>query len=162
MMSDIAAADPGLLRTVCGHWTTGVAVVTGHDAEGRRLGMAVNSFTSVSLDPPLVLFCPALTSTTWQAIRGLGRFAVHFLAGDQADVAQSFARTGGDKFSGVPTRTVSDGLPALDGAAARLVCTTESTIPAGDHEIVVGRVQAMECDPAKDLLLFQRGRMVMR
>ena len=155
-----SAVEAGVLREVCGHWTTGIAVVTGRNSEDTLHGMAVNSFTSVSLDPPLILFCPALTSSTWAAIRDSGRFAVHVLAEDQKDIAYSFARTGGDKFVGVPLTQTDDGLPAIDGVAARLVCNTESILPAGDHDIVVGRVVSAQHGTPRASLLFHRGRII--
>ncbi|SFN29807.1 NADH-FMN oxidoreductase RutF, flavin reductase (DIM6/NTAB) family [Pseudonocardia ammonioxydans] len=150
--------DPAVLRQVCGHWATGVAVVTATAADGTPLGMAVNSFTSLSLDPPLILFCPALTSTTWPGIRATGRFAVDILATQHSALARSFARSGGDKFAGVTLRPTDDGLPAIDGAAARLVCDINTVHPGGDHEIVVGRVLHAEHSDGSEPLLFHRGR----
>lgn len=152
-----AAVTPELFREVCGRWVTGVAIVTGTGVEGERLGMAVNSFTSLSLDPPLVLFCPALSSSTWPAIRSSGRFAVNVLAGHQGELARSFARSGIDKFGDVELRETEDGLPALSGAVARLVCVIADVHPGGDHEIVVGRVQSAECFESDGPLLFHRG-----
>ena len=151
----IIAADT--LRNVCGQWATGVAIVTGQGPDGAPLGMAVNSFTSLSLDPPLVLFCPALTSTTWPGIRATGRFAVNILAAAQSELARSFARSGGPKFDDVELDPVPDGLPALRGSIARLLCDIEEVHPGGDHEIVVGRVihTSQTEDPP---LLFHRGQ----
>jgi flavin reductase (DIM6/NTAB) family NADH-FMN oxidoreductase RutF len=157
-MTVASGVEPEVLRQVCGHWVTGVAVVAGTDRHGVPLGMAVNSFTSLSLDPPLILFCPALTSSTWPGIRETGRFAVNILAAEQSSLARTFARSGGDKFADVALRTTDDGLPALDGAAARLVCEIEAVHPGGDHEIVVGRVvRAEQCDGLNPLV-FHRGR----
>lgn len=152
--------DPGTLRAVCGQWATGVAVVSGTGADGRPLGMAVNSFTSVSLDPPLVLFCPARSSTTWPELREGRRFAIDILAREQAELARSFARSGGDKFAGTALRECPDGLPALAGAVARLVCELEAVHPAGDHEIALGRVLRAEQTDDIAPLLFHRGRTV--
>ncbi|WP_224404053.1 flavin reductase family protein [Pseudonocardia sp. ICBG1034] len=154
----MTTVEPDVLRRVCGHWATGVAVVTGRAADGAPLGMAVNSFTSLSLDPPLVLFCPALASSTWPGIRAAGRFAVDVLATRHAALAGVFARSGGDKFAGVPLRETADGLPAIEGAVARLVCSVDAVHPGGDHEIVVGRVQHAEHEDDLDPLLFHRGR----
>lgn len=147
---------PEILREVCGRWVTGVAVITGTAADGTQLGMAVNSFTSLSLDPPLVLFCPGLNSRSWPGIRASGRFAVHILSETQPRLARSFARSGGNKFVDVPLRRTADGLPALDGVVARLLCDVERIHPGGDHEIVVGRVLAVDQAERKPLL-FHRG-----
>ncbi|QIX54020.1 flavin reductase family protein (plasmid) [Rhodococcus sp. DMU1] len=142
---------------MCGRWATGVAVVTGRDASGAPLGMAVNSFTSLSLTPPLVLFCPALSSSTWPGIRTSGRFAVNILGAEQETLAAAFSRSGGPKFDGVELESLPDGLPALRGAIARLVCDIEAVHPGGDHEIVVGRVIHTQQDEHPPLL-FYRGR----
>ncbi|NIY69443.1 flavin reductase family protein [Streptomyces malaysiensis] len=157
MTSTQPDVSPAVLREVCGRWATGVAIVTGNGIDGMPLGMAVNSFTSVSLDPPLVLFCSALTSSTWPRIKQGSRFAVNILAESQSDLARSFARSGGDKFAGVALRSAPDGLPALAGAIARLVCRIEDVHPGGDHEVVVGRVLATELFDG-DPLLFHRGK----
>nr|WP_271209073.1 flavin reductase family protein [Rhodococcus wratislaviensis]GLK33528.1 monooxygenase [Rhodococcus wratislaviensis] len=146
-----------VLRDVCGRWATGVAVVTGCDASGAPLGMAVNSFTSLSLTPPQVLFCPALSSSTWPGIRLSGRFAVNILGAEQGALAAAFSRSGGPKFDGVELDSLPDGLPALRGAIARLVCDIEAVHPGGDHEIVVGRVTHALQDE-RPPLLFYRGR----
>ncbi|MHA7223959.1 flavin reductase family protein [Arthrobacter sp. RHLT1-20] len=148
--------SPQELRQVCGEWATGVAVVTSVDPQGKPVGMAVNSFTSVSLDPPLVLFCPAKGSSTWSSIREAGSFAVNILGAHQTDVMRSFARSGADKFVDVPYSAGRGDVPLLDGVAAYLLCTTESVHEAGDHEIVVGRVvdtRRSQVDP----LVFHRG-----
>lgn len=158
-MTSIDALQPALLRRVCGQWATGVAVVLGSAGDGRLLGMAVNSFSSVSLDPPLILFCPALSSTTWPEIRATGRFAVEFLAADQDDLARRFAGSGENRFAGVALRRTDDGLPAIAGAVARLVSEIHAVHPAGDHEIVVGRVRSAEYADDARPLLFHRGRM---
>ncbi|AFR50937.1 flavin reductase-like, FMN-binding protein [Gordonia sp. KTR9] len=142
---------------MCGRWATGVAVVTGRDTDGSPLGMAVNSFTSLSLTPPLILFCPGLSSSTWPGIRATGRFAVNILGAEQAALAGAFARSGGPKFDGVELDSLPDGLPALRGAIARLVCDIEEIHPGGDHEIVVGRVTHTVQDE-RPPLLFYRGR----
>lgn len=146
---------PEVLREVCGRWITGVAVVTGTALDGAPLGMAVNSFTSLSLDPPLVLFCPALSSSTWPRIHDSGRFAVNILSDAQAHLARSFARSGGDKFVDARLRPTDDELPALDGAVARLVCDVEQVHPGGDHAIVVGRVLAVDQTESRPLLFHQ-------
>lgn len=150
---------PEALRDVCGRWVTGIAVITGATADGAQFGMAVNSFTSLSLDPPLVLFCPGLNSRSWPGIKAGGRFAVHILSESQTLLARSFARSGDNKFADVPLRRTADGLPALDGVVARLLCDLEQVHPGGDHEIAVGRVLGVEQAELKPLL-FHRGEML--
>ncbi|MEV8615484.1 flavin reductase family protein [Amycolatopsis sp. NPDC051373] len=116
MASGVVGADE--LRRTRGAWPTGVAVVTSGGPGSAPVGLAVNSFTSLSLDPPPVLFCAGLSSTTWLHIRSAGRFLVQMLAADQHDVARVFARSGGDKFSGLAWHR-RDGLPELDGSRRR-------------------------------------------
>jgi 3-hydroxy-9,10-secoandrosta-1,3,5(10)-triene-9,17-dione monooxygenase reductase component len=140
-MSRIVAPED--LRRTCAAWPTGIAVVTGADRDGGPVGLAVNSFASLSLAPPLVLFCAALTSTTWPHIRDSGRFAVNVLAADQQQVARVFAKSGGDKFAGLAWRH-RDGLPELHGIAAVLRCSLAAVHPGGDHEIAVGRVESVD------------------
>ncbi|MFI5610298.1 flavin reductase family protein [Amycolatopsis sp. NPDC051903] len=148
------------LRRTCGAWPTGVAVVTSVGADGAPVGLAVNSFTSLSLDPPLVLFCAALSSTTWPHIRATGRFLVQMLAADQRTAAQVFARSGGDKFAGLAWHWL-DGLPALDGTSAVLKCSLEGVQPGGDHEIAVGRVEAAEAFGRRPLVFHDGGLHVL-
>lgn len=131
------------LRRTCSAWPTGVTVITSYGTEGQPFGLAVNSFTSLSLDPPLVLFCPANTSSTWPHIARSGRFVVNVLSDHQSGLARRFARSGIDKFAQTAWSEVS-GLPRLEGTSATLVCSIEQIHPGGDHEIVVGRVELVE------------------
>jgi 3-hydroxy-9,10-secoandrosta-1,3,5(10)-triene-9,17-dione monooxygenase reductase component len=158
MPSASALVRPEDLRRTCAAWPTGIAVVTSVDSDGGPVGLAVNSFTSLSLDPPLVLFCAALTSTTWPHIRGTGRFAVNVLAADQHAVAGAFARSGGDKFASLDWEH-RDGLPELTGIAAVLRCSLAVVHPGGDHEIAIGRVEAVEVHGRKPLV-FHEGTML--
>jgi len=153
-----ALVPPEDLRRTCAAWPTGIAVVTSTSSGGEPVGLAVNSFTSLSLDPPLVLFCAALTSTTWPHIRDAGRFAVNVLAADQHQVAQAFARSGGDKFADLDWAD-RDGLPELTGIAAGLRCSLATVHPGGDHEIAVGRVEAVDSRGHKPLV-FHEGAML--
>jgi 3-hydroxy-9,10-secoandrosta-1,3,5(10)-triene-9,17-dione monooxygenase reductase component len=160
MNTSTMAIAPDALRRVCSYWTTGIAVITGNASDGSPRGLSINSFTSLSLDPPLILFAPAASSTTWPDIKATGRFAVNILSADQAGLAQSFARSGGDKFSDVSLLVTDDGVPYLAGAVAWLVCEVEMVYPGGDHDIVVGRVlRAQQVEEAMPLL-FYRGRTV--
>ncbi|MET9610355.1 flavin reductase family protein [Streptomyces sp. NPDC006512] len=138
-----APVPPGAdLKAVLSSFCTGVAVITACGSDGRPAGMAVQSFSSVSLDPPLVCFCPARTSATWPRIRAAGAFAVNILAADQEELCRRFAVTGGDKFAGVPWRPGAGGAPLLDGVLATVECALEDVLDGGDHLIALGRVTA--------------------
>ncbi|MFJ9419920.1 flavin reductase family protein [Streptomyces sp. NPDC101227] len=155
-----ASVDDAAMREVLSSFCTGVAVITALQADGRPTGMAVQSFASVSLDPPLVCFCPAKTSTTWPKISAAGRFAVNLLAADQQELCRQFAVTGGDKFTGVDWRTGLNGAPLLTAALATIECDLVDTLPGGDHVIALGRVTALTpADRVRDtdpLLYFRR------
>ncbi|MFG2140024.1 flavin reductase family protein [Streptomyces sp. NPDC048650] len=153
-------ADGAAMRDTLASFCTGVAVVAALRPDGRPAGMAVQSFASVSLDPPLVCFCPAQTSTTWPEISAAGRFAVSLLAADQQALCRQFAVTGGDKFAGVDWRPGRNGAPLLTAALATVECDLVDTLPGGDHVIALGRVTALapagrvrDADP---LLYFRR------
>jgi flavin reductase (DIM6/NTAB) family NADH-FMN oxidoreductase RutF/DNA-binding IclR family transcriptional regulator len=154
-MSDI---DAGHFRRVLGHFPTGVAVVTGIDPDGGPAGMAVGSFSSVSLDPPLVAFMPDKKSTSWPKFRDAGSFCVNILGAEQESVCRTFAMRGGDKFADLSWRPAGSGAPILDGVLAWIDCATEVVYEAGDHDIVIGRVQALDIGtPALPLVFFQGG-----
>lgn len=148
----------GTPKSALSSFCTGVAVITARGSDGRPVGMAVQSFSSVSLDPPLVCFCPARTSTTWPRIQAAGAFAVNILAADQREVCRAFAVTGGDKFAGVPWRAGGNGAPVLDGVLASVECDLEDVLDGGDHAIALGRVTALTAhrEGAPPLLYFRR------
>lgn len=150
-----APVSPGHLRRVLGTFATGVVVVAGEDEEGPT-GFACQSFASVSLEPPLVLFCPAHTSLSWPRIAATGRFVVNVLAADQREVCVRFATSGIDKFAGLDSSPTDWG-PAIDGVLAQVMCTVEDVHPAGDHDIVVGRVRQLVTPREDGPLLFFRG-----
>ncbi|MCP3756571.1 flavin reductase family protein [Streptomyces sp. TBY4] len=153
-MSEAASSD---MKSVLSSFCTGVAVITARGADGRPVGMAVQSFSSVSLDPPLVCFCPARTSTTWPRIQAAGAFAVNILAADQQELCRGFAVTGGDKFAGVPWRAGSNGAPLLEGVLATVECDLEAVLDGGDHAIALGRVTALTAHrEGAPLLYFRR------
>ena len=150
--------DGAKFRTVLGHFPTGVAVVTGMDADGQPAGMAVGSFSSVSLDPPLVAFMPDKSSTSWPKFRDSGSFCVNILGADQESVCRAFASRGGDKFADLAWRPAGSGAPLLDGVLAWIDCDTEVVHEAGDHYIVIGRVRELDIGtPALPLVFFQGG-----
>ncbi|HEX4655062.1 MAG TPA: flavin reductase [Mycobacteriales bacterium] len=150
--------DPPKFRQVLGHFPTGVAVVTGMDVDGNPAGMAVGSFTSVSLDPPLVAFMPDRSSTSWPRFRESGSFCVNILGAEQESVCRTFAGRGGDKFADLSWRPAGSGAPLLDGVLAWIDCDTEVVHEAGDHFIVIGRVRDLDIGtPALPLVFFQGG-----
>ena len=153
-----ATIDPAVFRQVLGSYPTGVCAITALDAEGRPAGMVVGTFTSVSLDPPLVGFLPDKSSSTWPLIEAAGKFCVNVLASDQQATCRQLAARGPDKFTGVDFTVSEHGVPVIAGAIARIDCTIHSVIDAGDHWFVLGSVVALEAVRADDPMLFHRGR----
>jgi len=152
----VGGIEAARYRQVLGHFATGVTVVTTADDE-RPAGLAVNSFTSVSLDPPLVAFCVSRTSSTWPRIRRTGAFCVNILAEDQEDLCRAFAGHSPDRFRGVGWRSAPSGAPILVGGLAWLDCTVDVEHDAGDHILVLGRVHEMGVDHEGRPLVFYRG-----
>ena len=134
--------DSAEFRRVLGNYPTGVTVVTAACDDGPA-GLAIGSFTSVSLEPPLVSFCPGNESTSWERMRLRDSFCVNVLGDDQAEVCSVFADSLADRFHGVATRTEATGAPVIEGCLAWIDCRTYAVHPAGDHEIVVGEVVAL-------------------
>jgi 3-hydroxy-9,10-secoandrosta-1,3,5(10)-triene-9,17-dione monooxygenase reductase component len=156
--------DSKQFRTVLGHFPTGVTIVTGIENGGAPGGFTIGSFTSVSLDPPLVGFLPMTTSATWEAIAPSGSFCVNVLARAQADLCWKFAKSGNEdtRFDGVTWTPASTGSPILEGVAAWIDCTVEQVYEMGDHYFVLGRVVALDADADHDgdgphPLVFYRG-----
>lgn len=152
----IAAARQ--FRDVLGRFATGVAVITAM-SDGAPVGMTCQSFSSVSLTPPLVLFCPAKTSRAWPLIRRSGSFAVNLLADGQDDISNTMASKGIDKFANVSWQPSGiTGSPVIAGTLAVIDCHVHAVHEAGDHYIVVGHVQSLEIGEATDPLLFSQGK----
>lgn len=149
--------DSATFRHVLGHYPTGVCVVTAMGPEGEGMGMVVGSFTSVSLDPPLVAFFPAKSSTSWPPIAAVGKFCVNVLTNEQQALCSQFAARGGDKFAGVSHRASANGSPILDGGLAWIDCALDAVHDAGDHYIVVGRVLGLGVEATGRPLLFFQG-----
>jgi flavin reductase (DIM6/NTAB) family NADH-FMN oxidoreductase RutF len=142
-------------RRVLGHFATGVTVLTTCDADARPTGLTASAFSSVSLDPPLVLICVDHKSQSYPALKDRRCFAVNVLSADQQAVSRRFASTRLDKFDEVP-HTISDlGLPLIQGAIAQLECTTVSVHVEGDHTIFVGRVERARAEAGEPLLYFR-------
>jgi 3-hydroxy-9,10-secoandrosta-1,3,5(10)-triene-9,17-dione monooxygenase reductase component len=151
------APEPERFRQVLGHFATGVSVITGI-SEGEPVGFACQAFAALSLTPPLILFCPSLTSTTWPRIAEVGEFCVNMLADSQRELARRFGVSRPDKFAGVGWSAAPSGAPILDGALTWAGCTVQAVHEAGDHFIVLGLVTELgECEPGQPLL-FYRGR----
>ncbi len=149
--------DAERYRQVLGHLPTGVTVVTANGPDGP-VAMSANSVTSVSLEPPLILFCPAKSSTTWPAIRASGRFCVNVFAAHHEEASRRFSARGVDRFAGVKWHPRGSG-PALDDAVAWIECTIDAVHEAGDHLIVVGAVDELDMrDADVEPLVFFRGR----
>lgn len=152
----LSAPDAATLKKVMGHFCTGVAVIAAHDGE-RPLGFACQSVVSVSLDPPIISFCPAKTSTSWPLLRDAGNLCINVLAHDQKDVCSTFAVSGGDKFATVDWSPAENGAPALGGALARIEATVELEHDAGDHTIVLARITSLTAAADGKPLLFFKG-----
>ena len=148
--------DAATFRTVLGHFCSGVAVVTALDT-GVPVGLTCQSFSSVSLDPPLVLFVPAKASGSWAGIRSAGHFCANVLDEGQEELSRRFATKGADRFAGVGYRPGPSGAPILDGCLAAIDCEIEAVHDAGDHDIVVGRVLDLAVGSQGGPLLFFRG-----
>jgi flavin reductase (DIM6/NTAB) family NADH-FMN oxidoreductase RutF len=149
--------DELVFRDVLGNFATGVTIITASD-DGEQVGMSANSFTSVSLDPPLVAFCAAHSSTTYPRIRSAGHFCVNVLAEEQADIARLFSVRGIDRFAELSWRPGLSGAAIIDGDLAWVDCSIEAEHVAGDHVVVIGRVQACEAFAMRRPLLYFRGQ----
>ncbi len=136
-----------VFRHVLGHLPTGVAVITADGPEGPA-GMTANSVTSVSLAPPLILFCPAKSSRTWPLIREAGAFCVNVMAGHHEEITRRFSMRGIDRFAGVEVRETQAG-PALADAVAWIECSLRDEHDAGDHTIALANVLALETAPMR-------------
>ena len=152
-----AAIDPMMFRGALGLFATGVTIVTASHPEAGLIGITANSFNSVSLDPPLVLFSVANTARSLQAFLEAPGFAVNVLRKDQKLLSSRFARQGGDKWDGVPYEPGRFGAPLLPDTMAAFDCLHYAQYEGGDHLIIVGRVIAMEHDVEGDPLLYYRG-----
>lgn len=147
--------DAELFKRVLGSFASGVTVVTTHDDGGQPRGMTVSAFSSVSLDPPLILICIDLKAECYPDLRAAGRFAVNILAEGQRELSRRFATKGVDRFEGVHVRRGRTGLPLLEGAMGVLECRVVAAHPAGDHTIFVGEVEAAEVKSESALLYFR-------
>ena len=150
--------EPARFRQVLGHFCTGVTVITTVDSDGRPAGFACQSFGALSLDPPLVLFCPSRASATWPRIARAGHFCANVLTAGQRDLARVFGTAGADKFAGVTWSPSTSGAPVLAGVLTWVGCEVEVVHEAGDHYVVLGRVTELGPVGTQAPLLFYRGR----
>jgi flavin reductase (DIM6/NTAB) family NADH-FMN oxidoreductase RutF len=150
--------DPAIFRQVLGAYPTGVCVISAIDANGKPVGMVVGTFTSVSLDPPLVGFLPDKKSSSWPLIEAAGHFCVNVLASDQQEICRQIAAKGPEKFIGVDFEISGHGLPVIANAIAKVECSIHSITDAGDHYFVLGNVLGLEQTREGDPMLFHRGR----
>lgn len=155
--SPFAVLDPARYRQVMGQYPTGIAMVTATTGDGSPVGMIVGTFTSVSLDPPLVSFMPTRTSTTWPQIEAAGSFCVNVLTVAQEPVCRAFRAEGVDRFAGERWRTGATGSPILERSAAWIDCEIVNVLDAGDHVIVLGAVVEMDAPNSELPLLFFQG-----
>ena len=148
-------ACAGHFRRVLSHFASGVVIVTGV-VNGDPVGLTCQSFTSLSLDPPMVLFCPSKNSTSWPLLATVPYLCVNVLSARQRGLSDAFARSGTDKFAGVAWSPTPHGAPALDGAVAHIEGRVAASHDGGDHHIVTCVVEALSADLDPDPLLYYR------
>ncbi|QYB08039.1 flavin reductase family protein [Rhodococcus sp. USK10] len=151
------AIDPRRFRTVLGQFCTGVTIITTVD-DGEPVGFACQSFAALSLEPPLVLFCPTKTSRSWAAIERSGVFCVNVLAEEQQSTCARFGSREPDKFAGIDWTASPLGSPILTGSLAHIDCSLESVHDGGDHWVAFGRVSSLSEIREERPLLFYRGQ----
>ena len=159
METEAPAIAADMFRNVLSHYPTGVSIVTGDVPGAGPVGLVVGTFTSLSLEPALVSFMPAKSSTSWPKIQSSGSFCVNVLGANQGDLCQQFSARGGKKFEGVDWRPAATGSPILSGVMAWVDCRIEQVFDSGDHEIVVGRVVDLRVESDELPMTFLRGRL---
>jgi flavin reductase (DIM6/NTAB) family NADH-FMN oxidoreductase RutF len=162
MSSDDFSVSADEFRRACGRFATGVTVATVLDADGTPHGLTVSSFTSVSLDPPLVLICLGHAVTMIDAFRGASHFGLNVLSAEQRDLSDRFARKGFDRFDGLPWERGRTGVPLLPGALAQIECATHDRVTTGDHDIFIGRMVGTRIGDGDPLLYYASGYRLIR
>lgn len=153
--------QPTTLRSIFGRYPTGVAIVATRASDGRRVGLTINSFASLSLDPPLILWSLVRRSVSLPAFRDCAHFTISVLGSDQQELARRFASaTVADKFEGAPVLDMPEGVPAIEGAVATLVCANDRCIDGGDHLLLFGRVLRVASGSGAPLV-FHAGRFTV-
>ncbi|MDG5496936.1 flavin reductase family protein [Niveispirillum sp. BGYR6] len=156
-LQPVPADDRRALRSLLGQFATGVTIVTTRAADGRKVGLTANSFTSVSLDPPLVLWCLGNNAPSMRDFLTAEHFAIHVLAEEQNGLSQHFATPSADKFAGVAHGETAEGVPVLHGTLATLLCRQHDRVEAGDHVIFIGRIERFDLAGGAPLL-FHAGQ----
>jgi len=151
-----------LFRRVCGRFATGITIVTVLDAKGAPQGMTVNSFTSVSLDPPLVLFCVDRNTSFLSHFAGTTRFAINILHEDQKDLSSCFAQSQQDRFRGMEWTAGLNGAPILPDVLAMLECRVTQLVEAGDHVVIIGEVSHATWREGQPLVYFNSSYQTLR
>jgi flavin reductase (DIM6/NTAB) family NADH-FMN oxidoreductase RutF len=139
-MSSVVGVTSAEFRRACGRFSTGVAIASVLDAQGTPHGLTVSSFTSASLDPPLVLICLGHRVSAIDAFRASAHFGINVLAEGQRDLAERFSRKGQDRFDGLNWRRGKTGVPILAGVLAAIECAVRQRLTAGDHDVFVGEM----------------------
>lgn len=158
MTGSATAPEPGQLRQALGHFATGVTVVTGYAPDGAPVGFACQSFASVSLAPPLVLFCADHRGRSWPLMQATGRFTVNVLGHKQHDLVTRFGGPGGRRFDALDWHPSEEAGPSLPGVLVRVHCAVAQVVVAGDHDVVIGKVLRLDdAEPGRPML-FYRGQ----
>jgi 3-hydroxy-9,10-secoandrosta-1,3,5(10)-triene-9,17-dione monooxygenase reductase component len=157
MSSDRSGVSGDLFRRAAGRFATGITIATVVDPEGAPHGLTVNSFTSVSLEPPLVLVCIAHAAVTVESFRTAKYFGINILASDQRELSDHFARKGYNRFANLEWSPGHTGVPLLPGVLAAMECEVYSTVRAGDHDIFLGEVMRVEIQEKQPLLYWASG-----
>lgn len=152
-----SGSDPRILRDAMGMFATGVTVVTSLGQNGEPVGLTANSFTSVSLDPPLLLVCPARSASTTAALELCEHFAINVLRADQEDISTLFATKGTDRFSQIAFDTCENGVPILHDALANFECRTHGVHDGGDHLILIGEITRARFTQDHEPLIYYKG-----
>ncbi|MBL1101041.1 flavin reductase family protein [Streptomyces coffeae] len=147
--------DADSFRRALGNFPSGVTIATTTDADGEAWGITVSAFCSVSLSPPLVLFCPAVSARSHDLLRQAERYAINVLRPEHRTLAMRFATAGAEKFARAGFRT-EGGVPVLHSALASLVCRASARYDAGDHSILVGEVESVQVNDGLPLVYFDR------
>jgi len=155
--SPAQTVDSAAFRMACGKFATGITIVTVIGPDGLPHGMTVNSFTSVSLDPPLVLVCIDRKATICPKLQATECFGINVLAENQRDLSTHFARRGTDRFESVPWIAGERGVPLIDGALAHYECEVTRVTDGGDHLIFIAEVRHLQCFEGRPLLYFASG-----
>ncbi|MGD0772108.1 MAG: flavin reductase family protein [Candidatus Solibacter sp.] len=152
-----AAVTGAEFRRACGRFATGVAIASVADSEGTPHGLTVSSFTSVSMDPPLVLICLGHAVSAIHHFRAASHFGINILAAEQRALSERFARKGHDRFDGLAWNAGENGVPLLSGVLAAIECAIHRIVPMGDHDIVVGEMVRAQVHEGEPLIHFSGG-----